>query len=289
MFQKLLSILACPNCKGEIKLGPNLLSCESCALTYGISDGIPDLVPPRTGDALTDSILEENVKLHTSEAKYYEIQHYVAFTLQEQKRLRDVFYALRAECGVGERVLDLAAGTGNLTRHLNACGFDTVSADLSLEMLKQIPFDVPKVRCDALRLPFLDQSFGLITAYSTLHHLPNASAAVIELARVAKRRSIIYIDHDPFFGRSSTFKRSNKAFLSFLLWSMNKPKYYSQTIEYLLFGRAEHRSFVRNIDFRLTDGNVFNTDELTLTFENLGYSVKYVTHDTGCYLLAVRG
>lgn len=186
-------------------------------------------------------------------------------------------------------MLYLAAGTGNLTLHLRACGFDIVSTDLSLDMLKQNPFDVPKFRCDAMLLPFMDESFGLITAYSTLHHLPDASVAVREFARVAKRRSIIYIDHDPFFGRSSSFKRSKKAFLSFLLWSWDKPRYYGQTIEYLLSGRERHRSFVKGIDFRLTDGNPFDADELTSILENHGLSVKYIEHDTGCYMVAIRG
>ncbi len=41
--QELLDILACPKCKGEIKLNKekNGLICENCQLLYEIRDGIP--------------------------------------------------------------------------------------------------------------------------------------------------------------------------------------------------------------------------------------------------------
>lgn len=41
--QELLEILACPKCKGELKLPPqkNGLICETCKLFFEIRDGIP--------------------------------------------------------------------------------------------------------------------------------------------------------------------------------------------------------------------------------------------------------
>jgi len=41
--QELLDILACPKCKGEVKLTENKdgLICESCRLLYEIRDEIP--------------------------------------------------------------------------------------------------------------------------------------------------------------------------------------------------------------------------------------------------------
>ena len=40
---ELLNILACPKCKGEVKLTENEdgLICESCSLLYEIREGIP--------------------------------------------------------------------------------------------------------------------------------------------------------------------------------------------------------------------------------------------------------
>lgn len=41
--QKLLDILACPQCKGDIELNQNEdgLICKACRLLYPIKDGIP--------------------------------------------------------------------------------------------------------------------------------------------------------------------------------------------------------------------------------------------------------
>ncbi len=41
--EDLLHILACPKCKGEIRLSPegDGLICETCRLRYPIQDGIP--------------------------------------------------------------------------------------------------------------------------------------------------------------------------------------------------------------------------------------------------------
>lgn len=44
MDKKLLEILACPKCKGDIKLKGKFLICEGCKLAYPILDGIPDML-----------------------------------------------------------------------------------------------------------------------------------------------------------------------------------------------------------------------------------------------------
>ena len=46
MDEELLEILACPKCKGELRLSPDEseLRCETCRLIYRIDDGIPILL-----------------------------------------------------------------------------------------------------------------------------------------------------------------------------------------------------------------------------------------------------
>ncbi len=46
MDEELLEILACPKCKGALKLTPeeSELRCEGCRLSYRIDDGIPILL-----------------------------------------------------------------------------------------------------------------------------------------------------------------------------------------------------------------------------------------------------
>jgi uncharacterized protein YbaR (Trm112 family) len=56
MKRELMEILACPLCKGDLKLTveeedekevvKGSLYCESCSVTYPIEDTIPNLLPP---------------------------------------------------------------------------------------------------------------------------------------------------------------------------------------------------------------------------------------------------
>lgn len=39
--KKLLEILACPDCKGEVELKENKIICTKCGLKFPIRDGIP--------------------------------------------------------------------------------------------------------------------------------------------------------------------------------------------------------------------------------------------------------
>jgi len=39
--KKLLEILACPACKGNVKFEDNKIVCEKCGLKFPIKDGIP--------------------------------------------------------------------------------------------------------------------------------------------------------------------------------------------------------------------------------------------------------
>jgi ubiquinone/menaquinone biosynthesis C-methylase UbiE len=70
----------------------------------------------------------------------------------------------------GDRVLDLAAGTGSSALPFAAAGAHVVAADFSLGMLqvgrRQHP-ELGLVAGDALRLPFADETFDAVTACAT--------------------------------------------------------------------------------------------------------------------------
>ncbi|MEW6592529.1 MAG: Trm112 family protein [Candidatus Hadarchaeota archaeon] len=44
--KEMLELLACPSCKGDLKLGKNRLTCVKCRQSYPIKNGIPHLLPP---------------------------------------------------------------------------------------------------------------------------------------------------------------------------------------------------------------------------------------------------
>ena len=89
----------------------------------------------------------------------------------------------------GETILDLAAGTGTSTVPFVQAGAFVVATDLSLGMLtvgRQRQPQLTFVAGDALRLPFCDSSFDAVTITFGLRNVEDTSAALAEMARVAK-------------------------------------------------------------------------------------------------------
>ena len=93
--------------------------------------------------------------------------------------------------GRGERVLDLAAGTGVSTVELARGGVLAVACDFSLGMLRagrarKSRRHVPFVAGDASRLPFVDASFDAVVISFGLRNVSDVAAALREMARVVR-------------------------------------------------------------------------------------------------------
>ena len=100
----------------------------------------------------------------------------------------------------GDRVLDLAAGTGTSAVSFAASGADCVACDFSLGMLRVgnarlAVQDPQRVRTrgrvsfaagDALRLPFRDESFDVVTISFGLRNVQGVREALSEMRRVTR-------------------------------------------------------------------------------------------------------
>ena len=98
----------------------------------------------------------------------------------------------------GDRVLDLAAGTGTSSLTFTATGADCVACDFSLGTLQEgrsrrgagrgrhrlgrLGFAAG----DALRLPFRDESFDVVTISFGLRNVASPAAALAEMRRVTR-------------------------------------------------------------------------------------------------------
>jgi SAM-dependent methyltransferase len=91
---------------------------------------------------------------------------------------------LLVEWAEGGTALDVAAGGGHLARRLREAGFDVVTLDPS-----------PGMQADVIAraedLPFADSSFDTVATRIAPHHFADISAAVRELARVARRVVVV--------------------------------------------------------------------------------------------------
>ncbi|MCP2277647.1 demethylmenaquinone methyltransferase / 2-methoxy-6-polyprenyl-1,4-benzoquinol methylase [Nocardia amikacinitolerans] len=98
-------------------------------------------------------------------------------------------WATRKALGLrpGERVLDLAAGTGVSTLEFGKSGAWCVATDFSKGMLAAGRFrNVPMVAGDAMALPFADDSFDAVTISYGLRNVSDPDLALREMLRVTK-------------------------------------------------------------------------------------------------------
>jgi len=110
------------------------------------------------------------------------------------------FVARAVAAGPGERILDLAAGTGTSSRTFTADGAACVACDFSLGMLGA---GVSRLRAqrarsgpaagplrfaagDALRLPFGDKAFDAVTISFGLRNVADPGVALAEMLRVTR-------------------------------------------------------------------------------------------------------
>ncbi|WP_221358176.1 class I SAM-dependent methyltransferase [Streptomyces beigongshangae] len=85
-------------------------------------------------------------------------------------------------------LLDVACGTGIVTRRFAAAGLGVTGADAACGMLRRAAGRLPGrvVLADGRRLPFPDASFDAVTAIWLLHLLDDAERVVAEAARVLR-------------------------------------------------------------------------------------------------------
>ena len=83
-------------------------------------------------------------------------------------------------------VLDLAAGTGDLCRELDAAGYSPIAIDLSLGMLRHARTAAPRVQGDVGRLPSPDASAAGAVSGFGMRNFADLSGFFGELARVIR-------------------------------------------------------------------------------------------------------
>ena len=108
-------------------------------------------------------------------------------------RLWKAFAVSIARVRAGERVLDVASGSGDLARAFAARGAEVWMSDINCPMLargRDRMADAgrlaPAVRCDAERLPFRAASFDCVSVGFGLRNMTHKDAALAEMARVLK-------------------------------------------------------------------------------------------------------
>ena len=120
-------------------------------------------------------------------ARRYDFTNDVLSLGQDRRWRRHVVAALDAR--PGQRVLDLAAGTGTSSQPLQDCGVRVVPCDFSWGMLRVGKAARPHLGFtagDGTRLPFADDSFDAVTISFGLRNIVDPDAGLREMRRVTR-------------------------------------------------------------------------------------------------------
>lgn len=154
--------------------------------------------------------IAQNRAAHDRLRAGYDARHPEIHNPIEQARLTAsvarAVQAITSATPVADRVmLDVGAGTGNLTVQLLAHPGRVIASDLSAGMLGDLAarfatqsraqFTTQRLNGTDLR-PLADASVDLVSAYSVLHHVPDYLALVGEMTRVLRPGGVILLEHE---------------------------------------------------------------------------------------------
>jgi SAM-dependent methyltransferase len=193
MKEKLLELLACPTCGGDILLAyaskyddkeiiEGVLTCKKCTREYRIVRGVPRFV---------DLTKIEEDKAETAENFGWQWTHFT----QEDEKYSDQFLGwlqpVRPDFFKDKIVLEGGCGKGRHTKLAAGWGAkEVVGIDLgdgvesSFALTRSLP-NVHIVQGDIFKLPF-KRTFDYAFSVGVLHHTPDPKKAFVSLASKVK-------------------------------------------------------------------------------------------------------
>lgn len=196
----LLSYLACPLCKGNLKnTVTNQIECLSCKAVYAVDDGIPILLPPQLEEF---KMLE--AEFHTNEASEFSERNF-KFSYRVSRYHEDYLTCFR-DYKKGAVVLEVSGGGGLEACRLKEMGLTVIESDIAVGMVKRARKRATDegqdthsvfVVCDAEMIPCQDQSLDAVLIVAALHHLPSPERFIAAAKNALKPGGLLVIGFEP--------------------------------------------------------------------------------------------
>lgn len=200
MKEKLLNMLACPVCGGEIlmpyvsryqgsEIIEAILSCKKCLREYKVKRGVPRFV---------DISKIEEEKLKTAKNFGWQWTHFTQVDGKYESQFLDWIRPVKPSFFKGKTVLEAGCGKGRHTILAAKWGArEVVGVDLSesvevaFEMTRDFP-NVHIVQADIFRLPF-KRVFDYAFSVGVVHHTPHPKRAFLSLVSKVKKGGAISV------------------------------------------------------------------------------------------------
>jgi SAM-dependent methyltransferase len=207
MRAELLDLLACPACRGSLRLNAEAdergefaegrLACEGCDAEYPLVRGVPRMNWSMEG-------LEDIARTFGYEWKAHhrgELEDETLFgrTLDEDWRYFLGATDLGDEDVSRAAVLDGGCGSGRLTRQIGERGAGTVvgvdvneAVDEAYAATRELT-NVHIVQGNIFALPLKERSFDIVWSNGVIHHTPDAARGHASLSRMVKPGGTLYV------------------------------------------------------------------------------------------------
>lgn len=191
LFEEHLDLLACPNCRGALRLGGSEFACKACEASYPVSeDGIPLLFLPNEGRTDRKDVTQVVKTFYEANPfpNYDEIDSRESLA---RKASRGIFARLLDEqITAGSLVLEVGCGTGQLTNFLGLSwkrkvfGVDMCLNSLRLAKGFRDRFSVNQaafLQMNLFRPCFVDNRLDAVICNGVLHHTGDPLAGFARL------------------------------------------------------------------------------------------------------------
>jgi ubiquinone/menaquinone biosynthesis C-methylase UbiE len=149
-------------------------------------------------DPVPEYVVQSNIEVHTRMADAYrrDEPHY---RVENQQKVKANLLRAAERTGT-RRMLDIGCGAGFVIDLMRDTFDEIHGIDATRAMLDQIDTSKGNVTVHegvAEALPFDNETFDLVTAYSVFHHLADHRPVLAETCRVLRTGGMLYIDLEP--------------------------------------------------------------------------------------------
>ncbi len=181
---KIINLLACPNCKTKILKKNEILICETCNLTFEIYNNIPIMLNKKQQIEIKAN-LENKSALEMIDD--YESKGFYSFIKPKFKKIFTSSLHLNTDqpmklmvTNKNKLILNIGSGTKKL-------GDNVLNIDIGI-------FPNVNVVGDGSIMPFQDNSFDGVLNIAVLEHVKNPKEVIKEMYRVLKKGGEIYVE-----------------------------------------------------------------------------------------------